>query len=101
VNLKQIVTWPKFSDGYNNDNGFTILANPDYPGQFIRAYDADTGKHYQLCFRENHNDECGPTSAGDFGNVGDAGGNDDQNMLWNGNEIHAIGTGITWDFAIR
>ena len=58
-------------------------------------------KTYQLCFLDSHNDECGPTSASDPNNYGDAGGNDDHNMLWAGQEVDAIGTGITWDFAIR
>lgn len=101
VDIGNTVTWPTWGDPFNAGNGYTIASNPDAPGQVIRAYDADGGKHFQLCFLDSHNDECGPTSAGDTNNFGDAGGNDDQNMLWEGNEVHAIGTGIVWDFAIR
>ena len=101
VDLQKTVTWPHWGDPFNAGNGYTISNNPDHPGQYIRAYDADPGKHYQLCFRENHQDECGPTSADDISNYGDGGGNDGQNMLWAGNEVNAIGTGITWDFGVR
>ena len=99
VHLNQQVTWPAFGNHQNAGNGYTVAPNPQ--GQVIRAYDADGGKHYQLCFRDSHNDECGPGSAGDPGNYGDAGGNDYQNMLWAGIEVNAIGTGIVWDFAVR
>jgi hypothetical protein len=101
VSLPTPVTWPAFGSHANNGNGYTVATNPDHTSQVIRAYDADSGKHFQLCFRDAHNDECGPTSASDPGNYGDAGGNDGQNMLWQGNEVNAIGTGIVWDFAIR
>ena len=101
VNIGQQVTWPRWGSAYTAGNGYTIAQNPDYAGKVIRAYDADAGKNFQLCFVDTHNDECGPDSAGDPNNYGDAGGNDDQNMLWAGAEVNAVGTGITWDFGIR
>ena len=101
MDLNKQVTWPTFANAQNQGNGYTVAPNPCCSGQVIRAYDADGGKNYQLCFLDSHNDECGPSSAGDPNNYGDAGGNDGQNMLWAGNEINAIGTGINWDFAIR
>lgn len=101
VSLSSSTTWPAFGSHQNSGNGYTIAENPDVSGQFIRAHDADSGKTTQLCFLDTHNDECGPTSAGDPGNYGDAGGNDGFNMMWDGSEINAIGTGIVWDFAIR
>ena len=78
VALDEQVTWPRWGSHYNAGNGYTIAANPDHSGQVIRAYDADSGKHFQLCFRDSHNDECGPSSASDWHNYGDAGGNDGQ-----------------------
>ena len=101
VALPSTITWPQWGSHANAGNGYTISENPDHSGQFIRAYDDDAGKHYQLCFMDTHNDECGPNEASDPNNYGDGGGNDDQNMLWNGAEVNAIGTGITWDFGIR
>ena len=101
LDLQQNVTWPTWGSAYSSGNGYTIAQNPDRPGQVVRAYDADSGKHYQFCFADSHNDECGPNDASDPGNYGDGGGNDDQNMLWNGSEVHAIGTGIVWDFGYR
>ena len=95
------MTWTGFSKAIKAGNGYTVAENPTATGKVIRGYDEEAGKHFQLCFLDSHNDECGPTSAGDPGNYGDAGGNDDQNMLWAGEEIDAVGTGITWDFAIR
>ena len=101
LDLQQNVTWPAWSSGYTSGNGYTIAQNPDRPGQVVRAYDADSGKNFQFCFADSHNDECGPNDASDPGNYGDGGGNDDQNMLWNGSEVNAIGTGIVWDFGYR
>ena len=101
VQLNTERTWPTFNVSPQNGNGYTIDENPNAPGQYIRAYDEDPGKNFQLCFLDAHNDECGPTSNDDINNYGDAGENDDHNMLWAGEEIDAIGTGITWDFAIR
>ncbi len=101
VSLPSSVTWPAFGSHQNNGNGYTVAENPDFPGQYIRAWDGDAGKTYQMCFRDAHNDECGPASSSDPGNYGDAGGNDGQDMLWDGAQINAIGTGIVWDFAVR
>lgn len=101
VSLPSSVTWPAFGSHQNIGNGYTVAENPDFPGQYIRAWDGDAGKAFQLCFRDSHNDECGPASNDDAGNYGDAGGNDGQDMLWDGVQINAIGTGIVWDFAVR
>ena len=90
-------TWPTWWT-HNPGDWYTIWNHPTDSGFYIRAYDSDIWKNYQLCFHDAHNDECWPSDV-DWNNYWDAWWNDDQNMLWNWNEFDP--TWISIDFGVR